>query len=80
MYVECSPANCRLRALGKKCENAHFQRKRRVKLAVADAGEKGRGLYAGEDVPAGTFVVEFLGEVRRAAARDCCHAHCPRAR
>uniref|UniRef100_A0A7S1T9B3 Histone-lysine N-methyltransferase n=1 Tax=Compsopogon caeruleus TaxID=31354 RepID=A0A7S1T9B3_9RHOD len=59
--VECNPETC---TAGSSCGNQRFLLKqyKDVKLFKA-GGHKGWGLRAGEDVPAGSFIIEYTGEV-----------------
>lgn len=46
----------------KGCRNNRIQRKRYAKLYTRDTAGKGHGLFAGEDLVAGQFVMEYVGE------------------
>ena len=45
------------------CKNMRFQRMQWAKTKVKKAGKKGWGLYAEEDILAGKFVHEYIGEL-----------------
>jgi histone-lysine N-methyltransferase SETD2 len=59
-FVECNPRYC---PLGRTCSNQRFQRREYAPLERFLAGAKGWGVRAVEDVPAGTFLIEYVGEV-----------------
>lgn len=58
--VECSPIVCKAK---EKCKNQNFRRGTRVSLQVRETGAKGYGLFAMEDIQAGQFIIEYVGEV-----------------
>jgi histone-lysine N-methyltransferase SETD2 len=60
LMIECNPKRC---ACGEFCTNQRFQKGQYPKLEVFDAGRKGFGLQVLEDVPSGSFIIEYLGEV-----------------
>lgn len=57
--VECG-SSC---GAGDKCENQRFQKRIYPKLEVRRVGSKGWGLFAGEHISTGTFIIEYVGEV-----------------
>lgn len=57
--VECHPNSC---PAGNKCKNQQF-RYATEKAEVRPAANKGYGLYAKELIPAGTFIVEYVGQI-----------------
>ena len=60
LFQECSEVYC---PHGSRCTNRRFQLKQYAPLDVLRAGRKGFGLFAKEDLPAGTFLIEYVGEV-----------------
>ena len=63
--VECIIEMCEVNLAddGRVCQNSRIQQNQRANIEVFDAGDKGRGLRAREDLPAGTFLLEYVGEV-----------------
>eukprot|EP00742_Colponemidia_sp_Colp-10_P006382 GILJ01006839.1.p1 GENE.GILJ01006839.1~~GILJ01006839.1.p1 ORF type:complete len:654 (+),score=67.77 GILJ01006839.1:86-2047(+) len=59
-FVECDPDTCNH---GDFCRNQRFQRKQNAPLEVFHADKKGWGIRAIQDVSAGQFVAEYLGEL-----------------
>ncbi|XP_028968362.1 histone-lysine N-methyltransferase SETD2 [Galendromus occidentalis] len=59
LMIECG-ARC---SLGDNCGNRRFQRKEFAKVERFQAEQKGFGLRAQEPLPAGMFVMEYVGEV-----------------
>ena len=60
LFQECSEHYC---PHGSKCTNRRFQLKEYAPLDVKRAGKKGFGLFAKGDMKAGTFLIEYVGEV-----------------
>lgn len=60
LFQECSEVYC---PHGSHCTNRRFQLKQYAPLDVLRAGKKGFGLFAKEDLSAGTFLIEYVGEV-----------------
>ncbi|KAF6266782.1 hypothetical protein COO60DRAFT_1265640 [Scenedesmus sp. NREL 46B-D3] len=60
LCIECTEDFC---PCENQCNNQMFTKKQYAKLAVRRAGPKGFGLYAEEDVAAGQFLIEYIGEV-----------------
>lgn len=58
--VECTNKNC---LCGSDCQNQRFQKRQYAQVKVVDAGKKGYGLAATEDLAPGQFVYEYIGEV-----------------
>ena len=48
---------------GDDCNNRRMQRREYADVYVFDAGPAGRGLKAGEALPAGSFIMEYVGEI-----------------
>lgn len=48
---------------GKNCQNQRFQKKAYAPLDVILTEKKGLGLRALEDIPSGSFIIEYVGEV-----------------
>ena len=63
--MECTRRNCGYAEdTARKCRNRDIQRRNRAPVVARPAGEsKGWGLFAAEPIPAGTFVIEYVGEV-----------------
>lgn len=59
LYIECG-LKCRC---GEYCDNQQFQRHNYSPCSVFDTTNKGFGIKADEDIPAETFVIEYVGEV-----------------
>jgi hypothetical protein len=59
--IECS--NERSTHCGADCRNQRFQNREYASVDVISAGKKGYGLRALADVPSGTFIYEYIGEV-----------------
>lgn len=60
LNIECVEKYC---PNGSRCLNRAFAQRRYASLDVLRAGKKGFGLYAKEDLKAGQFIVEYVGEV-----------------
>lgn len=60
LNIECVEKYC---PNGSRCLNRAFSQRRYASLEVRRAGKKGFGLYAKEDLKAGQFIVEYVGEV-----------------
>eukprot|EP00741_Cyanophora_paradoxa_P011816 tig00020564_g11420.t1 len=56
--VECTPGYC-----SKYCCNQRIQKRAYAETEVFNTGSKGWGIRALEDIPKGTFVVEYSGEI-----------------
>ncbi|DBB06660.1 TPA: hypothetical protein ACH3X1_012172 [Trebouxia sp. C0004] len=61
---ECHPAYC---PCGFQCQNQQIQRHQFVETSVQHVGSKDWGLVAAQNIPAGCFVIEYIGEVISAA-------------
>ncbi|KAA8910832.1 hypothetical protein TRICI_004020 [Trichomonascus ciferrii] len=59
--IECS--NERSTHCGADCRNQRFQNREYASVDVISAGKKGYGLRALTDIPGGTFIYEYIGEV-----------------
>lgn len=59
--VECESKNCQLTT--KYCENRRFKNYAYPKLSVEKIKNKGWGLMAEENITAGDFVIEYVGEL-----------------
>lgn len=59
LYIECG-AKCRC---GEFCDNQQFQRHNYSQCSVFDTTNKGFGIKADTDIPAETFIIEYVGEV-----------------
>lgn len=60
LMVECDPNTC---PAGEKCENQYFEKRIYPSLAPCFTDGRGWGLKVLEDIPKGTFVIEYVGEV-----------------
>ena len=61
LMIECG-SKC---TLGDHCLNKRFQKCQSAKVEVFKTKKKGWGLRAAADLPAGTFIMEYVGEVVR---------------
>ncbi|GAA5985214.1 hypothetical protein JCM11641_003634 [Rhodosporidiobolus odoratus] len=60
MQIECMKGDCKC---GRHCQNQRFQKKQYAPITIVQTEKKGFGVRAEEDMPADTFVYEYLGEV-----------------
>ncbi|KAL6755278.1 hypothetical protein V8C86DRAFT_2681836 [Haematococcus lacustris] len=60
LCIECVAGFC---PCEDKCTNQVFTTKQYAKLEVRRAGAKGFGLWATENIQAGQFIIEYIGEV-----------------
>lgn len=60
LNIECVEKFC---PNGSRCTNRQFSQRKYASLEIRRAGKKGFGLYAKEDLKAGQFLVEYVGEV-----------------
>ncbi|KAL4422425.1 hypothetical protein ABPG75_008622 [Micractinium tetrahymenae] len=60
LNIECVEEYC---PGGHRCSNQMFTKREYARIEVRRAGAKGFGLFAKEDLKAGQFVIEYLGEV-----------------
>ncbi|GAA5990320.1 hypothetical protein JCM10908_007315 [Rhodotorula pacifica] len=60
MQIECMRGDCRC---GKHCQNQKFQKRQYAPIEIVKTEKKGFGVRAGADIPAETFVYEYVGEV-----------------
>ncbi|KAJ2375217.1 hypothetical protein IW150_002667, partial [Coemansia sp. RSA 2607] len=60
VQMECNPLTC---PCGSYCMNRRFQKRQYAKVRIIDAGRKGYGMQALEDLDIGSFVMEYIGEV-----------------
>ncbi|KAL3156351.1 Histone-lysine N-methyltransferase setd2 [Trebouxia sp. C0009 RCD-2024] len=59
-HIECHQVFC---ICGKACQNQRIRQGQHAKTLVFDAGNKGQGLKAAEDITPGSLVVEYIGEL-----------------
>ncbi|KAG5682231.1 hypothetical protein PVAND_011596 [Polypedilum vanderplanki] len=59
LFIECS-SKCRC---GEFCDNQQFQRYNYAPVSVFRTEKKGYGIRAEDDIPAETFIIEYVGEV-----------------
>ncbi|KAK9809740.1 hypothetical protein WJX73_001840 [Symbiochloris irregularis] len=60
LNLECTPEFC---PCGDQCSNQMFSRRRYASLDKRRAGAKGFGLFTTQDLKAGQFIIEYVGEV-----------------
>lgn len=60
LNIECVPGTC---PCGDQCSNQRFQKRSYANVGWFRCGKKGFGLQVLEDVPCGTFIIEYVGEV-----------------
>ena len=60
LNIECVETFC---PNGSRCTNRVFSQRKYASLDIRRAGRKGFGLFAKEDLKAGQFIVEYVGEV-----------------
>ncbi|KAJ7514756.1 hypothetical protein O6H91_23G058100 [Diphasiastrum complanatum] len=58
--MECVPEIC---PCGEACSNQQFRKRMYANVALFRSGKKGFGLKALENVPKGSFITEYVGEV-----------------
>lgn len=58
--IECLQELCPAK---ERCLNQNFQRGVKFSLKIRKTQKNGHGLFAGEDIPANQFIIEYLGEV-----------------
>lgn len=56
---ECCDSCCKL----PNCQNRMFQLKRYLKINLGPTSSKGQGVFAGENIKKGEFIIEYIGEV-----------------
>lgn len=60
LMYECNSEVC---PAGEKCENQMFEKRLYPKTQVVKTESRGWGLYTCENIAAGTFVIEYVGEI-----------------
>eukprot|EP00049_Salpingoeca_infusionum_P009442 m.158064 g.158064 ORF g.158064 m.158064 type:complete len:1255 (-) comp14337_c0_seq15:406-4170(-) len=60
LNVECDPRLC---GFGSECTNLRIQQRKNPRLVPIETPGRGWGLRLGQDVQAGDFIVEYVGEV-----------------
>lgn len=60
MMIECSKENC---PAGSRCENQNFGKGVCRSVEVRSVDRKGLGLFAMENIPADSFILEYVGEI-----------------
>eukprot|EP00475_Leptophrys_vorax_P011385 TRINITY_DN17916_c0_g1_i1.p1 TRINITY_DN17916_c0_g1~~TRINITY_DN17916_c0_g1_i1.p1 ORF type:complete len:904 (-),score=191.04 TRINITY_DN17916_c0_g1_i1:360-2681(-) len=58
--IECDPRTC---PAGENCQNQRLQRKQYSKIQIIKTENRGYGAIAKEDIPAGSLVIEYCGEL-----------------
>lgn len=59
-HIECVPGQCPAK---QRCQNQYFRRGTQLSLQVRKTEGKGWGLFAMEEIRAGQFIIEYVGEV-----------------
>lgn len=72
MMMECNPKSC---PCPEQCANMNFQRCKYANVTVFKTEWKGWGLQTLTDLPAGTFLLEYTGEVVNYAGTPCARVH-----
>ncbi|BEJ11877.1 hypothetical protein CspHIS471_0203370 [Cutaneotrichosporon sp. HIS471] len=60
IFIECLAKECRT---GKHCQNQRLNRHQYAPVDIVLTEKKGYGLRAREDIPAGSLIYEYIGEV-----------------
>lgn len=60
LQIECDASTCRA---GVRCQNQRFEKRLYPSLAERRMEGKGWGLVTNEAIPAGTFIIEYVGEL-----------------
>ena len=60
IHIECDPRNC---PVGTLCQNQRMQKCQNAKTLPFYTGSRGWGLKADQDLSAGDFVIEYIGEI-----------------
>lgn len=60
LFFECDPAFCKA---GDKCQNQRFEKRQYPNMVERRIEGKGWGLVTLETIPAGTFIIEYVGEL-----------------
>ncbi|TNY24055.1 histone-lysine N-methyltransferase, H3 lysine-36 specific [Rhodotorula diobovata] len=60
LLMECDRGECRC---GNKCQNQRFQKRQYAPISVVKTEKKGFGVRAEADLPADSFIYEYVGEV-----------------
>ncbi|KAI8130631.1 putative histone-lysine N-methyltransferase Mes-4 [Lucilia cuprina] len=60
LYHECNPKIC---PAGERCQNQMFESRISPRLDVVYMKERGFGLICREPIKAGTFIIEYVGEI-----------------
>lgn len=58
--IECVNGQC---GCGDSCRNQRFQRREYADVSIFLTRDKGYGMRANVDIPANTFVIEYMGEI-----------------
>lgn len=58
--IECSPEFCGAK---ERCRNQNFQRGKKFSLKIKSTQSKGLGLFSKNEIHAGAFVIEYIGEI-----------------
>lgn len=61
MFIECNIRTC---IFGRDCRNMHIQKKKFAAIKIFKAGKKGNGLKSKEFISRGTYIGEYVGEVK----------------
>ena len=60
IHIECDPKNCPVGAL---CQNQRMHKCQNAKTVPFHTGSRGWGLKTDQDLSAGDFVIEYIGEI-----------------
>ncbi|KAK9841637.1 hypothetical protein WJX74_009147 [Apatococcus lobatus] len=60
LNIECTKGSC---PAGEACQNQSIQKRRSPPTRLTKVGDRGWGLFAAGDIKAGSFVIEYTGEV-----------------
>lgn len=60
LMIECSPKFCQYKEL---CTNMRFQKRQGSRIKPKKMDKKGWGIVAAENIPGGSFIIEYVGEV-----------------
>lgn len=60
LFFECDPAHCKA---GAKCQNQRFEKRQYPNMVERRIEGKGWGLVTLETIPAGAFIIEYVGEL-----------------
>lgn len=56
--IECDPKQC-----VEQCQNQYFSKPNQIAVKVKQTNKKGYGLFAQQKITAGTYLMEYIGEI-----------------